>query len=182
MSWTRLAIATFAIGALTACETPTTQRYSISADNNQIIKSLNATGIAVGPFSGPADFNPNCRAVGALQVADGVSHTEYIRKAFEDELKVAGAFAPSSPRVTLSGKVLRLDFSSTRSVTGGSWTIDLALSSSNGRSMTVQEYYEFNSGFVANEACRNTAEAYSRAVQNLVGKAVRSSDFPSLVK
>jgi len=46
----------------------------------------------------------------------------------------------------------------------------------------VSEYYEFNSGFAANEACRNTAEAYSRAVQNLVGKAIRSPGFGDLVK
>jgi hypothetical protein len=182
MRFSRLGLVAAALAVLAGCETPTTQRYSISADNNQAIKSLNATGIAVGPFSGPAEFNPNCRALGPLQVADGISHSEYIRKAFEDELKVAGAYSASAPRVTLSGKVAGLEFSSSRAVTGGSWTIDLVLSSSNGKSMAVKEYYEFNSGFVANEACRNTAEAFSRAVQNLVGKTVRSGEFASLVK
>ena len=76
----------------------------------------------------------------------------------------------------------QLEFSSSRAVTGGSWTIDLDLVSSNGKLLSVKEYYEFNSGFVANDACRNTAEAYSRAVQNLVGKAVRNPDFAALVK
>lgn len=182
MDWKMISLAAAACLALAACETPTTQRYSISADNNQTIKALNSTGIAVGSFAAPADFNPNCRALGPLVVADGISHTEYIRKAFEDELKVAGAFADKQPRVTLTGKVKQLEFSSSRGLTGGSWTIDLDLTSSNGKVLSVKEYYEFNSGFVANEACRNTAEAYSRAVQNLVGRAVRSPDFAALVK
>ncbi|MBX3628173.1 MAG: hypothetical protein KF892_24395 [Rhizobacter sp.] len=166
---------------LTACETPTTQRYSISADNNIAIKAINAKDVGIGAFAEPATFDPNCRAMGPLQVADGLTHTQYIRKAFEDELKVAGAHG-SPPRVTLTGKVTRLEVSSSRAVTGGSWTIDLDLSSSNGKTMAVKEYYEFNSGFAAPEACRNTAEAFTRAVQNLVGKAVRDPQFAGLVR
>lgn len=76
----------------------------------------------------------------------------------------------------------KLEFSSSKGITGGYWQIDLTLDSSNGRKLDVREYYEFNSGFVANDACRNTAEAYSRAVQNLVGKAVKSPSFAELVK
>jgi hypothetical protein len=164
-----------------ACETPTTQRYAVSADNNQAIKALNTTGVGVGAFTPPADFSATCRALGPLQVADGLTHTQYIRKAFEDELKIGGAFANGTARVGLTGKVNKLEFSSSRGLTGGSWTIDLTLTSTNGKSLTVNEYYEFNSGFVANEACRNTAEAFSRAVQNLVGKAVRNPAFAGLV-
>jgi hypothetical protein len=166
---------------LASCETPTTQRYAISADNNQTIKALNIAGVGVGAFTSPATFDSSCRAFGPMQVADGLTHVEYIRKAFADELKVAGAFAPISPRIILSGTVNRIEFSTTRGLTGGSWTIDLTLTSSNGKVLDVKEYYEFKSGFGANEACRNTAEAFSRAVQDLVGKAVGSPGFPSLV-
>ena len=178
---TKLALVACAI-AMTACETPTTQRYAISADNNLAIKAIGATGVGVRTFAAPADFSSNCRALGPMQVADNLTHTQYIQKAFEDELKIAGAFAPSAPRVTIGGKVNKLEFSSSKGLTGGYWQIDLALDSSNGKKLDVSEYYEFNSGFVANEACRNTAEAYSRAVQNLVGKAVRAPSFAELVK
>lgn len=167
---------------LAACETPTTQRYAISADNNQAIRSINATGVGVQTFVGPADFSSNCRALGPMRVADNLSHTQYIQKAFEDELKVAGAFAQSAPRILIGGKVNKIEFSSSRGLTGGYWRIDIALNSSNGKGLDVSEYYEFNSGFAANEACRNTAEAYSRAVQNLVGKAVKSPGFTELLK
>ena len=173
------AVVTF---TLAACETPTTQRYAISAENNQAIKALGATGIGIGTFTPPSAFSANCRALGPLQVADGLSHTQYIQRAFEDELKIAGAYAAGSTKVTLAGKVERLEFSSARALTGGSWTIDLALNSSNGKSLKVAEYYEFNSGFAAPEACRNTAEAFSRAVQNLVGKTVKDASFKTLLQ
>lgn len=117
-----------------------------------------------------------------MKVADGLTHTQYIQQAFESELKLAGAYSASPSRVVLSGKLDKLEFSSTRSLTGGSWTMDLSLKSSNGASLKVSEYYEFDSGFSALEACRNTAEAFSRAVQNLVGKTVKSEGFPALVR
>jgi len=179
-----LTIAAIAAAAatLSACETPTTQRYAVSANNNQAIRGIGATGISVGAFTPPAGFSSNCRALGPMQVADNMTHTDYIRHAFEDELKIAGAYASGSPRVTLTGTVNKLEFSSSHHLTGGYWDIDLGLASSNGRSMTVSEHYEFDSGFAAPEACRNTAEAFSRAVQDLVGKAVTSPEFPVLVK
>jgi hypothetical protein len=177
----KIAAAACAALLLCACETPTTQRYSISADNNIAARSLGRTGIGIATFAPPAQFDPNCRALGALQVADGLNHTQYIQKAFEDELKLAGAYAGAGARVTLAGKVEKLEFSSSRAVTGGSWTIDLSLQSSNGRNIVVNEYYEFNSGFIATEACRNTAEAYTRAVQNLIGKTFKDARFRSLL-
>ena len=167
---------------LAACETPTTQRYAISADNNVALRNLGVTGIGVKDFAGPAEFSSNCRALGPMKVADGLSHTQYIQKAFEDELKTAGAFAASSPRVAIGGRVTRLEFSSSKGLTRGYWQIELSLESSNGKRLDANEYYEFDSGFVANDACRNTAEAFSRAVQNLMGKVAKSSSFPDLVK
>lgn len=167
---------------LTACETPTTQRYAIAPNNNVAIKTIGATGIGVGTFMPPASFSETCRALGPLRVADNLTHTQYIQRAFEDELKVAGAFAASDARVTLTGKVTRLESSSSRGLTGGSWNIDLDLASSNGQRMSVADYYEFDSGFSAPEACRQTAEAFSRAVQNLIGKAARNPSFAALVK
>jgi hypothetical protein len=166
---------------LTACETPTTQRYAILADNSMAIRSLNASGIGMGSFQPPAEFSENCRALGPLKVADNLSHTQYIQHAFEDELKLAGAYA-ATPRVSLNGKINKLEFSSSKGLTGGFWAIDMTLASSNGQSMNVNEYYEFNSGFSAPEACRQTAEAFSRAVQNLVGKTVRDPKFVAMVK
>lgn len=167
---------------LTACSTYTAPRYAINADTNVTLKALGATNVAVGSFSGPSSFDSSCRAAGPLAPPDGMTHTEYLRKALEDELKVAGAYSASSPRVTLSGTVNNLEFSSSRGLTGGSWDIDLTLKSSNGKSMRAFERYEFESGFAAITACKQTAEAYMPTVQNLIGKIVRSPEFKDLVQ
>ena len=178
----------FAVAAITAalmlngCSTYTTPRYGINADTNVALKSLGDTGLSVGAFTGPATFDNACRAAGPLSPPDGMSHTGYVKKALEDELKVAGLYVANSPRLTLSGVVNKVSFPSTRTLTGGSWDIDLRLKSSNGKSMSVVEHYEFESGFVADTACKQTAEAYFPAVQNLLGKAVRSSEFKALVQ
>ncbi len=167
---------------LTACSTYTTPRYSINADTNVALKSLSISNVAVGTFTPPANFDSHCRAAGPLAPPDGMSHTAYFKKALEDELKVAGAHTSTNPTVTLSGTVNKLSFSSSRSLTGGSWDIDVTLQSSNGQSMTANEHYEFESGFIADTACKQTAEAYLPAVQNLIGKIVLSPEFKSLVR
>jgi hypothetical protein len=169
--------------ALSACETPTAQRYSVSADNNLAIKALGASGIGIRAFAEPEKFNVTCRALGPIKVADGLTHTQYIQKAFEDELKIAGVYAAGqASRVTLGGNVRKLEFSSSQGLTRGYWQIELTLDSSNGKKLDVTERYDFDSGFMATEACRNTAEAFTRAVQNLIGKAVTSPEFKGMVE
>ena len=170
------------VAVLGACTTYVTPRYSISADTNVALKALGASNVGVGAFSGPQAFDNTCRAAGPLAPPDGMSHTAYIKKALEDELKVAGAYAGASPRVSLTGTVTKLAFSSSRGLTGGSWDIDLTLTSSNGKSMSTSEHYEFESGYIAETACKQTAEAYMPAVQNLVGKVVQSPEFKGLVQ
>lgn len=167
---------------LPACSTYTTPRYAINADTNVALKALGASDVAVGSFSGPGAFDASCRAAGPLAPPDGMSHTAYFKKALEDELKVAGAHATSSPKIILTGSVNRLAFSSSRGITGGSWDIDVTLNSSNGKTMAAVEHYEFESGFVADTACKQTAEAYMPTVQNLIGKIVRSPEFKGLLQ
>ncbi|MBI4987822.1 MAG: hypothetical protein HZC23_03280 [Rhodocyclales bacterium] len=165
-----------------ACSTYTTPRYSINADTNVALKALGATSVAVGSFSGPKDFDANCRAAGPLAPPDGLSYTEYLKKALEAELKVAGAHTATSPRIVLTGTVNKLEFSSSRGLTGGSWDVELTLNSSNGSTLAAMEHYEFESGFNALTACKQTAEAYMPTIQNLIGKIVRSPDFRQLLQ
>jgi hypothetical protein len=179
---TRHAIVLSFVIVLGACSTFTTPRYSINADTNVSLKSLGATNIGVGSFSGPSSFDNSCRAAGPLAPPDGITHTEYLRKALEDELKVAGSHSSSNPRIVLNGIVNRLEFSSSRGLTGGSWDIDLTLSSSNGKRLSVSERYEFESGFVADTACKQTAEAYMPTVQNLIKKIVQLPEFKAMVR
>lgn len=166
---------------VTGCSTFVPQRYSLSADSNQALKGIKAGSVAIGQFSGPAEFDPNCRAAGSIEPPDGVSYESYIRKALVDELKIAGLLQEQGKR-TITGQLTKLAFSSSKGITGGVWEIDLTLTSSNGRSMAVRESYEFKSGFDAGTACKQTADAFMPAVQNLVLTIVSSPDFSSLIK
>lgn len=110
-----------------------------------------------------------------------MSFEAYIQKALKDELKVAGMFDDKTPKITLTGAVEQLSFSSTRGLTGGTWDIGLRVISSNGKSTFVTEHYEFKSGFDGVTACKQTAEAYLPAVQDLIGTLVKSADFRDMI-
>jgi hypothetical protein len=63
----------------------------------------------------------------------------------------------------------------------GGWDLGLTLKSSNGRSLAVAEHYVFTSSWFGETACNQTAQAMMPAVQNLIGKAVKSPQFRGLV-
>jgi len=176
----KIAVA-LSILTLTACSTYMPQRYNISADNNVALKAIGVGNINVGPFKGPTTFNSACRGAGPIAPPDSMSFEAYVQKALADELKVAGMFDEKMPKATLSGVVEQLSFSSARGLTGGEWDIGLRLNSSNGKSVFVSEHYEFNSGFIADTACKQTAEAFLPAVQNIIGKLIKSPEFRSLL-
>ena len=110
-----------------------------------------------------------------------MSFEGYIQNALIDELKVSGMFDEKAPKITLSGSVEQLSFSSMRSLTGGAWDIGLRVNSSNGKSTYVTEHYEFDAGIAALTACQKIADYYMQATQNVLGKLISSPDFKSLV-
>jgi hypothetical protein len=167
--------------SLSACSTFTPQRYSISADNNVALKAIGIGNINVGTFSGTATFDKACRGAGPIAPPDNMTFEGYIQKALADELKVAGMYDNKTPKTTLTGALEKLSFSSSRGLTGGEWDIGLRINSSNGKSLVISEHYEFESGFIADTACKQTAEAYLPAVQDLIGKAIKNPEFRALL-
>jgi hypothetical protein len=168
---------------LTGCQTFNAQTYGVSADTNYAIKMLKINeAISVGEFSLNKSFDTSCRAVGPITLPNNLTFQGYVKKALEDELKIAGAYAHQNSKVLLTGKINKLDMSSSKGITRGYWDIDLTIQSSNGKSLTVSEYYEFQSGFEGNTACQNTANAVMPAVQNLIGKVIKSPQFKDLMQ
>ena len=111
-----------------------------------------------------------------LRATGGVDDKEFVRKALLDELKIANSYSPSAP-VTITGNLDAIDFSSN----SGNWNLALTVKASNGKSMSVSESYAYTSSFYGETACNQTAQAFMPAVQNLVGKVVRSPEFIALV-
>ena len=159
------------------CSTYSASRYSINSDNVVAMRTLNGKMINVGSFSAtkPGEKEIMCRGVGPIKTPDGEPFSEFVRKAFLDELKIASVYSATAP-VTLTGNLDAIDFSSAN----GGWNLSLTVKSSNGKSLSVNESYPFTTSFFGDTACNQTAQAFMPAVQNLVGKVVRSTEFLAL--
>ena len=166
------------VSLLSGCSTYAASRYSVSTDNVVALRTLNGKTINVGAFSSsqPGQAEIMCRGVGPIKTPDGEPFCEYIKKALVDELRIANVFSTNAP-VTLTGNLDQIDFSSN----SGTWKIALTVKCSNGKFMTVSENYSYTSSFSGETACNQTAQALMPAVQNLVGKVVRSPDFAALI-
>ena len=159
------------------CSTYATNRYSISVDNVTALRNLGGKTVNVGAFTATITGQKEimCRGVGPIKTPDGEPFSEFVRKALIDELVMANVFSSTAP-VVLTGNLNNIDFSST----SGTWNLSLTANSSNGKSMTVTENYSYTSSFYGETACNQTAQALMPAVQNLIGKLVRSPEFADL--
>ena len=167
---------------LSGCSTFTPPRYSIDADNTVILRKIEVGNINVGDISDPATFSNGCRGAGPIAPPDGLTFGQYVQEALADELKIADLYDAESPRIILSGQINSLSFSSSKGLTNGVWDIALTLNSSNGKTMSVSEHHEFKSGWIADTACKQTAEAFMATVQNLIASVVSSSKFKELIE
>lgn len=170
------ALCVVAVVVLSGCSTYAASRYSVSVDNVVAIKAHEGKRVNVGPFSGVTESDIMCRGGDPVKTPDGETFADYIRKALVDEVRLAGIFSTSAP-VTLAGNLNSVDFSSNV----GLWDLSFTMTSSNGKTMTVTEQYEYATSFNGDTACNQTAQAFMPAVQNLVGKVVRSPNFAALL-
>ena len=174
-----------------ACSSYTIPRYGLSAENIAGLRRLNQK-VNVGRFTATplGRTEIGCRSKGPVRTPDGRPFEDYLQRALIEELKVAEKLSDSAP-VTLTGHLNQIDFSSMR----GDWTMDLTVTSSNGRALTVSSKYDFKTGpaftlapwgggqAAADErACAETAQAFVPAVQVLIGKLVYHADFAALLK
>ena len=125
------------------------------------------------------EFNSACRMMGKLKLPEGANVSEYIKKAFNDELKVAGLYSESG--VKILGNITEISFSSMDGVVNGEWSIAIIWNSSNGNSLNVSNKYKFRSGLDALTACTATANAFSSAVQVLIHETITNPDFDKLL-
>jgi hypothetical protein len=118
--------------------------------------------------------------MGPIQASDGMTIPQFVQKAFNDEFKFASIHSENG--VALNGTLNRVEFSSSSGLTNGYWHLGMDLKSSNGRSMTFDNRYDFKNGFDAITGCNQTAQALGPAVQDLIKKAVTSSEFSALIQ
>ncbi len=147
--------------------TDAAQRYSIAPANIAGMRAFRGHVVNVGPFTAakPGRSEITCRAVGPTKTPDREPFEEYIRKAFIADLSIPEVYSTAAP-VTLTGNVDALDFSS--GLTDAAWDIAVTITSSNSRSLSVDNHYPFSGNFVGEVACNQTAQALMPAVQDLI--------------
>lgn len=167
---------------ISACSTVTVPMYGTSPETNFALREMKLIEpIAIGQVISLKEPDLSCRAIGNIKFANNITPAAYIKKGLEDELKMAGAFTSGKEKIVLTGVVNKIEMSSSKGMFNGYWLIELNVKSSNGRQIVVNEYYEFESGFDAITACNNTSNAFMPAVQNLVGKVFKSTQFKALI-
>lgn len=166
------------IVVISGCSTYATPRYSMSVDNDQILKKLHSehpdTRLAVAQFTSDTGERTEitCRAVGPIVTPDGETFSAFISKALVDEMKFSGIYSKDAVK-SISGHITKLNFSST----SGHWAISANVSVADEPPFTVTEVYDYDTSFFGETACNQTAQAFGPAVQDFVKKVVSHPAF-----
>lgn len=173
-------LACAAVAMLSGCQTTNSSiPYEVSTENvitiQQALQSKKVSVSNVELAQGVSE-NLMCRMNGDIKVAPGKTLSQYIKDAFQKELFTAQAYDPHGPAI--NGSIEDLSFSS---VAPAYWKITMHVQSSasdNGYSVSVK--YPFETSWIAMEACKNTANAFSPAVQELLKQVVANPQFSKL--
>ena len=167
--------------ALSGCSTTNSIPYTASIGNIiSIQQSLQSQGkkVSVGNINlAPGvEESPLCRLMGPVKVAPGKSLSQYIKDAFQEELFMAHVYDPKASTV-IDGRIEALRFSS---ISPASWEITMSVKSNTSAGYTVSVNYHFNTSWDAYSACKNVANAFGPAVQELLKQVVTHAQFSSL--
>ncbi|KDB08350.1 hypothetical protein LIG30_2541 [Burkholderia sp. lig30] len=163
---------------LAGCETTNSIPYKASAANVIAIQqSLQSNKVSVGDIGmAPGiDDSPLCRLMGPVKVAPGKTPSQYIKDAFQEELLMAQAYDVKG--TPIEGRIEELRFSS---VSPAYWQITMAVKSPVDEGYKVSVKYPFSTSFTATGACKNVADAFGPAVQELLKQIVTNPQFPAL--
>ena len=163
---------------LTGCETTNSIPYKASASNviaiQQSLQSKKVSVSDVGMAQG-VDESPLCRLMGPVKVAPGKTLSQYIKDTFQEELLMAQAYDVKG--APIQGRIEELSFSS---VSPAYWQITMAVQSPADKGYKVSVKYPFDTSFTAMGACKNVADAFGPAVQELLKQVVTNPQFPKL--
>jgi hypothetical protein len=182
MKYKIVLIVAFVLGACSSLLTYKTPQYRVSMDNTAELHKLGRSNINVGTFTKTVEFDNDCGiTAGSVVMPDKLSFEDYIRNGLIEELKTAGMFDDSAPKITLTGTVDQLSFFSRRWLYTSTWYIGLQIDSSNGQSVHVTDQYNFIADTGSAADCQKIANSYLPAVQKILGKVIDAPEFQSLV-
>ncbi|WP_028227571.1 hypothetical protein [Paraburkholderia ferrariae] len=164
---------------LSGCQTTNSSvPYEVSTDNVIAIQQgLQSKKISVSNIELAQGVNEHllCRLDGDVKVAPGKTLSQYIKEALQKELFTAQAYDPHGPAI--AGSIEELSFSS---VSPAYWQITMHVRSQTSPGYTVSVKYPFDTSWIAANACKNTADAFAPAVQELIKQVVTNPQFATL--
>jgi hypothetical protein len=168
---------------ITGCSTTNSIPYKASTSNVITIQNTlksNNSKVTLGEFSvaNGVEQELTCRMLGPVKVAPGKTLPAYIKEAFQEELFLAQAY-DTAANVKIDGVIEKIAFSS---VSPANWEVVMRVSSNKSAGYTVAVKYDYDTSFDAFSACKNVADAFAPAVQELLKKVVTHPQFAQLSK
>ena len=155
--------------------------YGASVENVESLRAVGSVAVSVGDFTSykPGLKSIGCRAAGPVSTPNKESFEGYIKNALVSELKLAGIYSDNSS-VQISAHLEKIDFNS--NIGAGKWVFNLTVKGADSSSVGVNSTHEFSTNWVADKACQQVAQAFSPAVQKLIGDVIKNPEFKNLVK
>ena len=171
-----------AVVVVSGCTSITAAPYSVSGDTHQALKNLTgANKIVVDELKSVTTYSWPLCGQWFINAVDGLTISQFVSKALNDELKFADLHDPGGRRI--SGEMTKMEFSSGINSRQGWWDLGVTLRSSNGVTVNTENRYTFESSSYASwTACNQTAQALNVATQDLILKLVSNPAFPSLLQ
>lgn len=157
-----------------------TSEYNVSADNVQKLRDYKELKLDVSNFTATkaGESSILCRLAETVSTPKGESFEEYIKDALISELKMAGTFDKNSD-LKVSGNLNNI-YGSTM-FGDAYWEINVTITSTNGKSLTVNTKREYPSSYLASTACNNMGTSFSPTIKQLIADILNHKDFPSLL-
>lgn len=164
---------------LAGCDTYSAQQYQSNPENVIALQKVSASGkrASVGSVKTAEGVatKPPCRLAGPLDIGGGLPISSVIKQALQSELLAGNAYSSRGTPINVVVTQLTPD-----SFTG-KWTIGLNVASPKGQGYSVKTVHGFRTSFTAVSACRNTAEAFNRALAKTINAVVTHPRFRSLL-
>lgn len=157
----------------------TVPHYTPDPLNVETVRATVEIPVNIGEFA-DASFRKEltCRSLAIVETPeDGWTYADAIRYALIDELTQAERYDPESP-VTITGLLNRIDFETEK----GSWIIRMTLTSSNGKTMTIEQKHEYNGIGAGEIACSQAASNYLPVFTAFMKQLLTSPEFAELAK
>ncbi|NLC24084.1 MAG: hypothetical protein GX776_06410, partial [Oxalobacter sp.] len=153
--------------------------YTPAPENVETVQATVEIPVNIGEFA-DASFRKEltCGSLAIVEAPqDGWTYADAIRYALIDELTQAERYDPASP-VTITALLNRIDFDTEK----GMWIIRMTLTSSNGRTMTIEETLRYSSLGTGEIACMQAASNYLPVLTAFMKQLLASPEFAELAK